>query len=459
MLTQVLNVQVSRIGLLPTIDVVQGDSGRVLECRITDFVIPSGSTARIYAQKPSGTRVYNNATIDGNMVSVELTTQMLAEIGKTMCQVEVINSDERVTSFDFALKVVKSRVDESAIESENEFGVLEGAIDKAQTATTNANKAASTANAAAWAANTAADSANTAAVAANTATANADDAREEIEQKLAAGDFNANITVGSTTTGAPGTQASVTNSGTNMDVVLDFTIPRGDTGGVENPDTVINSSTSTSQNVPTTEAVYNFGKAPIETGSYMLSPAVYGGWGNWSTSLSNGGYLVLSTFQFSISQIYALRLVICNDRVSQAEYRILVHYRGNGDSAIDINPLIDVSCLTSRLEDPLYNYALDYSSVPLSFLSDSSGNGHLAFGDGSQVWRNTQVKITDISLLGTADDDNWKIDFRNDWGFTCVENINNYKILKTLQPSDIHFFAKALTNSEYQGLMNRLNAL
>lgn len=38
------------------------------------------------------------------------------------------------------------------------------------------------------------------------------------------------ITVGTTTTGAPGTQASVVNSGTAKDVVLDFTIPRGGGG-------------------------------------------------------------------------------------------------------------------------------------------------------------------------------------------------------------------------------------
>lgn len=38
------------------------------------------------------------------------------------------------------------------------------------------------------------------------------------------------IKVGSVTTGAPGTDASVTNSGTAKDVVLDFTIPKGDTG-------------------------------------------------------------------------------------------------------------------------------------------------------------------------------------------------------------------------------------
>lgn len=38
------------------------------------------------------------------------------------------------------------------------------------------------------------------------------------------------VTIGTTTTGAAGTQASVSNSGTSQDAVLDFTIPKGDTG-------------------------------------------------------------------------------------------------------------------------------------------------------------------------------------------------------------------------------------
>ena len=44
------------------------------------------------------------------------------------------------------------------------------------------------------------------------------------------------LTIGKTTTGEPGTQASVVNSGTAKDVVLDFTIPRGGdgTGGSAN---------------------------------------------------------------------------------------------------------------------------------------------------------------------------------------------------------------------------------
>lgn len=41
---------------------------------------------------------------------------------------------------------------------------------------------------------------------------------------------NPTVTVGTTTTGNPGTNASVVNSGTTQDIVLDFTIPRGDKG-------------------------------------------------------------------------------------------------------------------------------------------------------------------------------------------------------------------------------------
>jgi hypothetical protein len=207
MLTQILNVQVSRIGLFPTIDAVQGDSGRVLECRLTDFVIPSGSTARIYAQKPSGAQIYNNAMVDGNVVSVDLTTQILAEVGKVVCQIEVDNGGERVTSFDFALNVVKSRVDGSAIESSDEFTALEDALNSiddstteaenavsaanqavsdAQTAIKNANTAISGANTAASSANSAAEAATNAASAANTAAEGANTAAQNANEKASA---------------------------------------------------------------------------------------------------------------------------------------------------------------------------------------------------------------------------------------------------------------------------------
>lgn len=176
MLTQILNIQVSRIGLFPTIDAVQGDSGRVLECRLTDFVIPSGSTARIYAQKPSGAQIYNNAMVDGNVVSVDLTTQILAEVGKVVCQIEVDNGGERVTSFDFALNVVKSRVDGSAIESSDEFTALEDALNSIDDVATEAENAVSAANQAVSDAQAAIKNANTAIIGANTAASSANSA-------------------------------------------------------------------------------------------------------------------------------------------------------------------------------------------------------------------------------------------------------------------------------------------
>lgn len=42
-----------------------------------------------------------------------------------------------------------------------------------------------------------------------------------------------NITIGTTTTGLPNTQASVTNVGTPLNPVLNFTIPKGDAGAIK----------------------------------------------------------------------------------------------------------------------------------------------------------------------------------------------------------------------------------
>ena len=44
------------------------------------------------------------------------------------------------------------------------------------------------------------------------------------------GEPGATIEVGKTTTGEPGMPASVTNKGTNENVILDFVIPRGEVG-------------------------------------------------------------------------------------------------------------------------------------------------------------------------------------------------------------------------------------
>ena len=54
--------------------------------------------------------------------------------------------------------------------------------------------------------------------------------RGEKGEKGDKGEGSATVTIGTTTTGAAGTQASVTNSGTETAAILNFTIPRGDAG-------------------------------------------------------------------------------------------------------------------------------------------------------------------------------------------------------------------------------------
>lgn len=86
----------------------------------------------------------------------------------------------------------------------------------------------------------------TATTAANDAADAADDIATEVQTKLDNGDFigatgpqgeAATVSVGTVTTGQPGTAAQVTNSGTPGAAVLNFTIPQGATGAIENLDT------------------------------------------------------------------------------------------------------------------------------------------------------------------------------------------------------------------------------
>lgn len=114
------------------IDVIEGDSGRKIRCNIGDMKIPDGSTARIYARKPSGLEIYNDCTIEDGCVIVELTTQMTAEQGSTRCQVEITNSGENVTSFEFELRVHAKLKSSGSVESTNEFTALENALANAQ---------------------------------------------------------------------------------------------------------------------------------------------------------------------------------------------------------------------------------------------------------------------------------------------------------------------------------------
>ena len=168
------SISVTQPGIPIKVPAVQGDSGRRIIFVMADLDIPSGSTATIYAKKPSGAEIYNSCTVSqsasgASTVTVDLTSTILGEPGEIPAQIQVTNGNDIVTTFLFFLCVQKSLISNSAIEGKDEFTALEQATQAANEAAEGANTAKGQAETAAQAANTAAGAANSAAGAANTA--------------------------------------------------------------------------------------------------------------------------------------------------------------------------------------------------------------------------------------------------------------------------------------------------
>lgn len=253
-------------GVKIPIDYVKNTNAIPIIFHFRDFQIPAGATAQVFVQKPSGLAVYNAATISGNDVTVDVTTQMMAEVGFNKLQIQVMSGDDNLVTFVQPLNVRQNYTDGESEESKNESSFFEELQEAAQ------------------AANTAAEAANSAA--------------EEIENKAEAGDFSSTVTVGSTTTGEPGSQASVTNSGTAQNPVLDFVIPtgaqgpqgpKGDPGSAEDIDTtpVTFEQAGTRENVASGDTVSTlFGK--IAKWFSDLGTAAFKGVSNVLTQTSDG---------------------------------------------------------------------------------------------------------------------------------------------------------------------------
>ena len=180
------------------IDYVQNTNAIPIVFTLRDYDISSGSTAQIFVLKPSGKSVYNAAEISDNIVTVNVTTQMFSEVGVSALQIQISNSGKNLVTFEYPVRVHKNNTDPDAAESENESSFFKDLQDAAN--------------------------------AANQAADNANDTAQSIQQAADDGDFSSTITIGNTTTGEPGTQAEVTNTGTAKDPVFNFTIPQGPVG-------------------------------------------------------------------------------------------------------------------------------------------------------------------------------------------------------------------------------------
>lgn len=119
--------------ILSSVNVVQGDTGRELYFVIDDYDIPSDSEFRIYIRKPSGKEIYNYCYYANGEIVVQLTTQMVAEIGQNVGQIQIIHSNHtQITSFNFKLIVEENMIIGSDIVSKDEFGILDELINNAR---------------------------------------------------------------------------------------------------------------------------------------------------------------------------------------------------------------------------------------------------------------------------------------------------------------------------------------
>ena len=163
------NIYAMRMIAPAVLQLQQGSNAIPMFFKFCDYVIPNGAEARLYVRKPSSLEVYVMGTIERNGAIFETTTQMTAEDGRCEGQIQIIKDSKILNSFLIYLDVAKSIISDSAIESKDEFGILDTLINQAREEIKNAQNSTSAANNAAESATTAANAANTGAEAATSA--------------------------------------------------------------------------------------------------------------------------------------------------------------------------------------------------------------------------------------------------------------------------------------------------
>ena len=241
----------------------------------------SGASAHGYFIRADGYTVPITGAISGNVVTLTLSESCYYVVGNFNLIIKVSIGESRKSVFWGNGYVVRSMTD-AIVDEENVIPSLDellAQIAAAESAAKAANTAATNANNATKAASTATTNANTATKAANTAAGKIDNMTVQVSGleagatptanlELVDGHYNLSFAIpkgdkgntgatGATpeitvkvVTGEAGTQASVAQSGTAENPVITLTIPRGDTGSIDN----------LAENVALEIAKYNFGQ-------------------------------------------------------------------------------------------------------------------------------------------------------------------------------------------------------
>ena len=225
-LTYAFALDMRRRPAFQSFELVSGDTGVVFEITLLDNGLAlhteMGCAIKVVAafRRPDGKTVIQDSasgvSVSNNVVTVDVAQNAIG-IGNHACELQVYtgtDDGDLITSMPFLFHARAPINGEEAVKGSAEYPPLVEAIREATEATEAANAAAGqVASSAAAAQQAAADAAQA-----------VEDAQAAVEAAVAA-----TVEVGTVTTGEPGTQASVTNSGTKNAAVLDFTIPRGDT--------------------------------------------------------------------------------------------------------------------------------------------------------------------------------------------------------------------------------------
>lgn len=178
---------------LPLVEGQQNNIGRGVLVTLTAqgaVITPTGESIQLYAKKPDGKISYLPCTLTGSQVECDFTNQMLAIPGMVQIELQMIGgtsgNETEITTPIFCVQVNPSNVDDSAVESQDEFPALVTAL--AEVA--------------------------------------------ELKKNGLKGDPGeaATIQVGAVTASDPGSDPQVTNSGTEQNAILNFVLPRGQQG-------------------------------------------------------------------------------------------------------------------------------------------------------------------------------------------------------------------------------------
>ena len=93
----------------------------------------TGKTVTFFAKKPDGKEVFNSVTVTSaknGECELKLTSQTLAVKGIAECELVIYENDDILSTFIFELDIKKSVRNASAIESSNEYTIIEAIIEK-----------------------------------------------------------------------------------------------------------------------------------------------------------------------------------------------------------------------------------------------------------------------------------------------------------------------------------------